>query len=480
MDKKVIINYIYNILYQVAKNVLSIVIVPYVLGTLGESVLGISDFASNIASWFILFGVLGVNIYGNREIAKVRDDQRQLSITFFEILFMQLLNMTIALIFFVLYSRYLVSQNNLIYYLTCLTIVANAIDISWFYFGVEYFKIVSIRNIVIKVLGVVLIMALVKGPEDLWLYVVINGAGDLLGNLAMFIGLKKYLIKVPFSIVDAYKHHFIATFILFIPTIANNVYNLLDQTMLGFLIEDKGEVALYKTAHSFVKMFLYFTTSLGAAMLPRIANTFYKDNNYEEVNRYISTTFKYTLFIAIPMMCGFCFVAPYFIPWYLPKQPSIIILIQVSCPIILLISISNVLGYQFLIPTGHNKEYTTSLIIGALSNAVANFILIPRFLGVGAAIGSVLAEFAVMLTQFFFVRGKLKLNVLTNVLKYVAAAAVMSAIVVLLGNYLGAGILTNLLQAVLGASAYFLILFLLKEEMLFGAAKKLLARFKRA
>lgn len=480
MDKKVIINYIYNILYQVAKNVLSIVIVPYVLGTLGESVLGISDFASNIASWFILFGVLGVNIYGNREIAKVRDNQHQLSVTFFEILFMQLLNMTIALIFFILYSRYLVSQNNLIYYLTCLTIIANAIDISWFYFGVEYFKIVSIRNIVIKILGVVLIMTLVKGPEDLWLYVVINGAGDLLGNIAMFIGLKKYITKVPFSIVDAYKHHFIATFILFIPTIANNVYNLLDQTMLGFLIEDKGEVALYKTAHSFVKMFLYFTTSLGAAMLPRIANTFYKDNNYEEVNRYISTTFKYTLFIAIPMMCGFGFVAPYFIPWYLPKQPSIILLIQVSCPIILLISISNVLGYQFLIPTGHNKEYTTSLIIGAISNAIANFILIPRFLGVGAAIGSVLAEFSVMLTQFYFVRGKLKLHVLSNVFKYSLAAAIMSLVVVLLGNYLGAGILTNLLQAVLGAAVYFFVLFLLKEEMLFGAVNKLLARFKRA
>lgn len=480
MDKKVIINYIYNILYQVAKNVLSIVIVPYVLGTLGESVLGISDFASNIASWFILFGVLGVNIYGNREIAKVRDNQHQLSVTFFEILFMQLLNMTIALIFFILYSRYLVSQNNLIYYLTCLTIIANAIDISWFYFGVEYFKIVSIRNIVIKILGVVLIMALVKGPEDLWLYVVINGAGDLLGNIAMFIGLKKYITKVTFSIVDAYKHHFIATFILFIPTIANNVYNLLDQTMLGFLIEDKGEVALYKTAHSFVKMFLYFTTSLGAAMLPRIANTFYKDNNYEEVNRYISTTFKYTLFIAIPMMCGFGFVAPYFIPWYLPKQPSIILLIQVSCPIILLISISNVLGYQFLIPTGHNKEYTTSLIIGAISNAIANFILIPRFLGVGAAIGSVLAEFSVMLTQFYFVRGKLKLHVLSNVFKYSLAAAIMSLVVVLLGNYLGAGILTNLLQAVLGAVVYFFVLFLLKEEMLFGAVNKLLARFKRA
>lgn len=480
MDKKVIINYIYNILYQVAKNVLSIVIVPYVLGTLGESVLGISDFASNIASWFILFGVLGVNIYGNREIAKVRDDKENLSRSFFEILFMQMLNMAIALVFFVCYSRFFVTTNNLIYYLTCLTIIANAIDISWFYFGVEYFKIVSIRNIIIKILGVALIMLLVKKPEDLWIYVIINGAGDLLGNIAMFFGLKKYISRVRFSIVDAYKHHFVSTFILFIPTIANNVYNLLDQTMLGFLIEDKGEVALYKTAHSFVKMFLYFTTSLGAAMLPRIANTFYKDNNYEEVNKYINTTFKYTVFIAIPMMCGFCFVAPYFIPWYLPKQPSIVLLIQASCPIILLISISNVLGYQFLIPTGHNKEYTTSLIIGAVTNAIANFLLIPKYLGVGAAIGSVIAEFAVMASQFIFVRNKLKLHVLTNVIKYTISATIMSFVVVFVGNILGSTFIANIVQAVIGASFYFVSLIVLKEEMVFSVLTKVKERFKRA
>ena len=480
MDKKVFINYIYNILYQIAKNILSIVIVPYVLGTLGESVLGISDFASNIASWFILFGVLGVNIYGNREIAKVRDDSEKLSVTFFEILFMQICNMAIALVFFVLYSRYLVTSNNLIYYLTCFTIVANAIDISWFYFGVEYFKIVSIRNIVIKFLGVALIMLLVKSPDDLWIYVVINGAGDLLGNIAMFFGLKKYVHKVKFSITDAYRHHFISTIILFIPTIANNVYNLLDQTMLGFLIEDKGEVALYKTAHSFVKMFLYFTTSLGAAMLPRVANTFYKENDYDEVSRYIDTTFKFTLFLAIPMTCGFFFVAPYFVPWYLPEQLSIIRLIQVSCPIILLISISNVLGYQFLIPTGHNKEYTTSLIMGAVSNAIANFLLIPRFLGVGAAIGSVLAEFVVMFTQYLFVRGKLKVHALKSFCKFVVASAVMSVVVVFLGNILGARILTNLLQAMVGVIVYCAVLVVLKEETVYSAIGKIKEKLKRA
>ena len=480
MDKKIVSNYIYNILYQIAKNVLSIVIVPYVLGTLGESVLGISDFASNIASWFILFGVLGVNIYGNREIAKVRDDKDKLSRTFFEILFMQICNMIIVLVFFVLYSKYFVTSNNIIYYLTCLTIIANAIDISWFYFGVEYFKIVSIRNIVIKALGVVLIMLFVKKPEDLWIYVVINAGGDLLGNIAMFLGLKKYIHKTSFSIKEAYKHHFISTFILFIPTIANNVYNLLDQTMLGFLIEDKGEVALYKTAHSFVKMFLYFTTSLGAAMLPRIANTFYKEKDYIEVNNYINKTFKYTLCIAIPMMCGFFFVAPYFIPWYLPKQHSIILLIQVSCPIILLISVSNVLGYQFLIPTGHNKEYTTSLVIGAVTNAIANYILIPRYYGVGAAIGSVIAELVVMLTQFIFVRGKLILHVFKNFIKYIIAAIVMSLIVVVIGNLFGPSIITNIIQALLGMIIYAITLIALKEEIIKNIINKLFSKLKKA
>ena len=480
MDKKVFINYIYNILYQIAKNLLSIIIVPYVMGTLGESVLGISDFASNIASWFILFGVLGVNIYGNREIAKVRDDKDKLSKTFFEILFMQMCNMAIALVFFVLYSRYLVTSNNLIYYLTCFAIVANAIDISWFYFGVEFFKIVSIRNIIIKVLGVALIMLLVKGPEDLWLYVVINGVGDLLGNIAMFFGLKKYIHKTNFNIKEAYKHHFISTFILFVPTIANSVYNLLDQTMLGFLIEDKGEVALYKTAHSFVKMFLYFTTSLGAAMLPRVANTFYKENDYKEVSVYINSTFKFTLFLAVPMMCGFFFVAPYFIPWYLPKQPSIVQLIQVSCPIILLISVSNVLGYQFLIPTGHNKEYTTSLILGAVTNAIANFILIPRFLGVGAAVGSVLAEFMVMFSQYLFVRGKLEVHALKSFIKFIIAAALMSVVVVIIGNALGPRILTNLIQAVVGAGVYGIVLIILKEDTVYSAIEKIKGKLKRA
>lgn len=478
MDKKVLSNYFYNVLYQIAKNALSIIIVPYVMGTLGESVLGVSDFASNIASWFILFGILGINVYGNREIAKVRDDKQKLSKVFFEILLMQVSNMSIALVAYFLFSKSSGFSNITIYYLTCISIVANAIDISWFFFGIENFKIVSIRNIVIKVLGVAMIMLFVKKPSDLWKYVVINGCGDLLGNIAMYFGLRNRIEKVRINIIDAYKNHFVQTFILFVPTIASSIYNLLDQTMLGFIIEDKGEVALYKTAHSFVKIFLYFTTSLGAVLLPRIANTFYKDHDYSKVSTYINTSLKYTLLIAIPMTFGFFFVSPYFIPWYLPNQLQIIKLIQFSCPIITLISISNVFGYQFLIPTGHNKQYSTSLVIGACTNAIANAISIPKFYGIGAAVGSVIAEFMVMFTQLLYARNRIKVNIFANLFKYLLSSVAMSIIVVVIGSVFGSSVVVNLVQAVLGVVTYVVVLLLLKEEMVISLKNRVFSKIQ--
>ena len=129
---------------------------------------------------------------------------------------------------------------------------------------------------------------------------------------------------------------------------------------------------------------------------------------------------------------------------------------------------------------GHNKEYTTSLIMGAVSNAIANFLLIPRFLGVGAAIGSVLAEFVVMFTQYLFVRGKLKVHALKSFCKFVVASAVKSVVVVFLGNILGARILTKLLQAMVGVIVNCAVLVDLKEETVYSAIGKIKEKLKRS
>ena len=453
-----------------------LVIVPYTMSHLGEKVLGISDFAGNVASWFILFGILGVNLYGNKEIAKVRDDKEKLNKTFFEILFMQIFNMAIASFFYFLYVYFIVDDNKFIYYLYLFTMLASMLDISWFFYGIEDFKVASLRNIFVKIIGVSLIMIFVKTPDDLWLYVLINSFSELIGQAIMFVQLRHIISFRKINFIQSYKKHIKSTIILFIPTIAISVYTLLDQTMLGILTDDKANVALYKASQGFVKMFLYFITSIGSVMLPRITNIYYNKGGKEEASKYINTTFRMALLLSIPMMFAMISTSPYFIPWYLPKQLEIIKLIQYSSPIVVLISLSNVFGIQYLVPTGRNKEYSLSVTIGAVTNFIVNLILIPKLGGVGAAIGSVVAEFTVTAVQYYYVRNDISINCKSYLFKYIIAALAMFMVVIFIGNQMTASLLTNLVQAVLGAMTYFILLFIMKEDLLLSVSKKIFKR----
>ena len=481
MDKKLFSNYIYSIIYQLIRVILPLVTVPFVLATIGSSTVGISDFAGNISSWFILFGVLGVNVYGNRQIAKVRNNKEDLSRTFYEILFMQFSNTMFVSIFYALYIVFGVKENQLIYWIYFINIVASAIDVSWFYYGVEDFKIASIRNTLVRLSSVALLLIFIKTPKDLPLYVLIITGTELIGALAMYSRLNRYLVKVPFSIRDAYKNHFRGTVALFIPTIAINVYTLLDQSMLGFIGGDMQSLNLYKTAQSFVRMFLQFITSIGAVMLPRVTNVFYNDENgKEKAVHYVGMTFKIACALSIPMVMAMIFVSPSFFPWYLRRSPEIIpemiLLVQISSAILLFVALSNVFGIQFLVPTGKTKEYTISVISGAVTNFFLNLFLIPRFLGYGAAVASCIAELTVTLVQYFYVRKDLKLSFDRSLIIYLLAGALMSGCVILIGRYLGPSIATNLVQAAAGAVVYALTLLITKEELFTSFASKILRR----
>lgn len=473
MDKKLFKNYIYNILYQLVKLFLPLFLVSYTYSHLGPSTLGINDYAANISSWFILLGVLGVNTYGNREIAKVRDDKDRLSKNFYEILVMQIINMSIALLLYVIYTVLFVKQNQIIYFLICLSILASVFDISWFYYGVEDFGIVSIRNIVVKIVSVLLIFTFVKKPADLWMFTLINSLSDLVGQLVTFLGLKKYIDKTKVSVKEAYKNHLAGTFALFIPTLAINIYTLLDQTLLGTMVEDKAQLSLYKTSVSFVKMFLYFVTSIGAVVMPRIANIFVKNKDHSEVNKYINMTFRLAIILSIPIFVALEVVSGSFFPWYTKDEYMYVIpLVRIVSPIIIFISLSNVFGTQYLVPTGRNSEYTKSIIAGALVNLIINLYAIPRWQAAGACVASVCAEFTVTFTQWLYIRKDVEIHSMSSFIKSLISAIVMGVAVYFVGEYMGARIITNLVQAIIGILVYVMAMFILKEDTIVNLCNK--------
>lgn len=475
MDKKILQNYIYNIAYQLVKIALPLVTVPYLYAHVGAETLGISDFASNIAGWFILFGTLGVNTYGNRSIAKVRDEKEKMSITFWQIFVMQCVNMLIATICYGTYV-YLTVQSHLeIYVLTGIILIASLFDITWFFYGIEDFKKASIRNIIVKLIGVILLLIFVKKPSDLYAYVIINSVSELFGQSIMFFQLKGIIEFKKVSIQESFNNHFRATISLFVPTIAISVYTLLDQTMLGYL-HSELHLNYYKTSMAFIKMFLYFITSIGAVMLPRVTNVFHnQEGGKSKAASLVQMTMKIALLLAIPMCFGMIGVAPRFIPWYLPSAPIIADLIVIGSPIVLFISISNVTGIQYMVPTGMDKQYSLSVISGACVNFLFNMVMIPVWGAFGAIIASCVAEASVTFIQLFVIRKELGTRFFDkDYLKILFSAVIMYIVVYYVGQLFEPSLVCNLIQAMVGVFVYFLFLLFTKEELIIDLVKKVL------
>ena len=93
-------NYIYNVMYQIVAIIIPIITTPYVSRVLGANNIGIYGYTVSISAYFILFGSLGISLYGQREIAYCQGDSKKYSKSFYEILLLRFIAMTISAILF--------------------------------------------------------------------------------------------------------------------------------------------------------------------------------------------------------------------------------------------------------------------------------------------------------------------------------------------------------------------------------------------
>ena len=137
--KSVIKNYIYNLTYQILLLILPVITTPYLSRVLGAEGIGIYSYTVSIVTYFILFGSLGIAMYAQREIAYVQNDKEKRSKIFWEVFILRAITLTISLVIF--YFTFAMKGKYSIYYrILILEIVANMLDISAFFQGMEEFK----------------------------------------------------------------------------------------------------------------------------------------------------------------------------------------------------------------------------------------------------------------------------------------------------------------------------------------------------
>lgn len=451
---KVVKNFLYNMSYQILVLLLPLVTVPYVSDILGAG--GIGDYAFTFANtqYFILFGMIGVTLYGNRQIAYVREDKVKLKNTFYSIYLLQLITTTVSLILFLLFCfTFSSGEYRLLNIAQSLNIIAAIIDISWFFMGLEEFKKTVIRNTVVKLASLASIFIFVKDENDVFVYIIILGLSALLGNLTFWLYIPKsigiYNIKV-----SKLKVHLRSSISLFIPQIAIQIYLILDRTLLG-IMTDTVQVGYYENSQKLVKMALMVSAAIGTVMMPKISNTV-ASGDFEKVKYYIKNSFFFMTLLSMPIMFGLMGISPELSPWFFGDNfKGIESLIIISSIIVITISWSNVLGTQLLVPMNRIREFTISVTVGALMNLILNLLILKNFKAYGACISTIISETTVTAIQFYFLRNFIKpFELIKSILIFIPASILMYIVLRAIGNSMGPGIITNIVQGLSGMLIY--------------------------
>lgn len=422
--KSIAKNYIYNMVYQVLILVLPLITTPYLSRVLGAEGVGIYSYTYAIVTYFILFGSLGVALYGQREIAYAQDNPSKRKKVFIEIVLFRFITIIIATIFY--FFLFVKGKEYQIYYqILILELIAAIFDISWFFQGLEEFKKTVTRNVLVRICSVSLVFLLVKTKEDLAKFTLIYSLADLIGNISLWLYLPKYLRGVKVNNINI-KQHLPHIVLLFIPQIANQIYKILDTTMIGWLIEDKSETGYYEQGHKVIRLLLTVVNSLGIVMIPRMANAF-ANNDKKQIKAYMKMSFKFTFFLSFPIMFGIISISKAFVPVFFGAgYEKVNYIIYILSPMVLLMGIENVIGTQYLLPTKRQKEYTKSVTIGVIVNFILNYILISSYQAVGAAIATVLSQIVVDGFQYNNIRREIRLKeLIRSASKYFISAVIM-------------------------------------------------------
>lgn len=449
---KVIKNYIYNMGYQFLTMLLPLITGPYISRVLGPKGVGINTYTYTIANWFVLLGSVGVAFYGNRQIAYVRKDSKKLSLNFWEIFIMKLITIIIALIIFIvyistigIYKEYQLVQASYV--------IAAALDISWFFMGIENFKITVTRNTVVKITSLILIILFVKSENDLLIYITILALSTLIGNLTLWPYIKEYLVKISIKELRPFRH-LKDSLILFLPLAAIQIYANLNKIMLG-IFDTTTSSGFYDKSDVIVKMVLTIGTSLVTVLVPR-ASQIFAEGKMDEVKKILYKSFSFISFISVPLWLGLASISLKFGAFFYGKDFQIVgKAMFIESILIVIISWASVVGNQYLVPTNQTKEYTKSIFIGAFVNIVLNIPLIKVFGLYGAIVSTVLSEASVTFYQLYSLRDQIDYRkIFADLKKVMLSGLVMFVVVLPLNICIKLNIITLLIEISVGVVVY--------------------------
>jgi O-antigen/teichoic acid export membrane protein len=389
-------NIFYNGLLSALSMMFPIVTAPYISRVLGVENMGLLNFVSDYAGYFVPFAALGVNFYGMREIAKSKNDPEKASQIFSEIFRINILSTVIVSVVYCA-SILLVPQLRqdwTLFILAGVVLYLTPIAIDWYFRGLENFRAITLRSFIVRCITLIGLFVFVRHREDVIPYILLCMVSVIGANIWNLIYAKKQGLRIKWRNLNV-KTHLKPMSVFFVSNITISLYTMLNTLLLGFL-SDYTQVGYFSSAYKIIYIVLTVIGVMSPVIMARVSIMKGESNNDEEITKLYSRSLMIMLIMAIPATIGLIVISPRFIPFFFGMDylPSILPM-QLLSMLVLIIGVSNFFGIQILLGLGYEKKFLRCVLYGAMSCIVLNLLLIEKFGAIGTSIAIVVAEMVV-------------------------------------------------------------------------------------
>lgn len=475
-------NLIYNIIYQVVTVLSPLIVTPKISRVFGLDYLGVKSFTFSIVYYFAIFGVLGLDMLGQRKIALVKDNVNERSKVFWTIystrFFLVLLSTCLYIIYFLIADLSSVEKVVTLYWLIYL--FREMINPIWFLQGMEKFKLVSILGIISQIGYVVCTVVFIKQKSDLPRYILFYTVIPLVISFCYFPTVFANVKKARPRFQDM-KASVVESVVYFVPTIATAIYSMVDKTMLGMFDVHKISTGLYESSERLVKVALAFSTASFTIMRTRMSYLYGK-NDPAAYKKMAKLFMSFSLMLCWPIMFGIMGISKDFVPVFFGKGfEEVVNLSYVFSLVVPCLTVSGLLQAIYIFPYGLQKTMDVYYAIIVIVNIIMNLVLIHFFGTVGAIIASVFAE--LLLAVILIIRARKDIDVsffAKGSVKYLVSSVAMLFVMKYISSHLVSNhIIKTVAEFISAVTTYFAICFILRDKFIIEQSRSVIHHIKK-
>ena len=381
-------NTFFNFLLTFSSILFPLVSMPYISRVLNIQDIGMVNKGTAFCSFFCNIFSFGLAGYGARQVARVRDNEKLLNETFSTVFVAHILATILGLVFYYFYILIFLQDDVTckIYFIFSFLFAVQPFSIDWLYAGLEEFKYISLRSILVKLLMLLSLFIFVKNKTDFYIYAVLYVCAQGLNAGFNMVNARKF-VRLSFKSLPVLNLIWKAKFFYFQPLVAV-CYQSLNQLILGANTE---ELALFVRASTLSSIIGTCIGPIVNAVKPRIDNGI--NMNGDNYKKFIDASFDLISLIIWPLGFGLASLSENIM--FLFGGESF----YVGYPVLMIMGIGNIfiqynVYFSNIISTPAGKERNTfwSCLITAIVSLCLNPIMIPRYGAIGAAIVLVFAE----------------------------------------------------------------------------------------